>query len=168
MAYCLRKTGQARRDWRTVVATGSGSSDLPAAQLWTVWSDLERWPAWSPIHRSVKLVDAKPLSVGSSFDQELELGFPVGVQRERATFDEFETQVRASWSGDKNGVRSCHVWRFEPMPEGGTRVHNVEIFVGTTIGLVKPFVAKRWNGLFQRSVDALIAATRDASRGQPR
>jgi uncharacterized membrane protein len=163
----LRKVGQAKRDWRTLVVAGSGSSNVSAAQLWAAWSDLERWPAWSPIHRSVKLVDAKPLSVDSSFDQELELGFPVGVQRERATFDEFEPQVRASWSGNKNGVRSCHVWRFEPTPDGGTRVHNVEIFVGTTIGLVKPFVAKRWNGLFQRSVDALITATRDASRGQP-
>jgi hypothetical protein len=29
-------------------------------------------------------------------DQELELGFSVGVQRERATFDEFDPQVRAS------------------------------------------------------------------------
>jgi uncharacterized membrane protein len=167
IAYCLTKVGQAERDWRTLVVVGSGSSNAPVAQLWTLWSDLERWPAWSPIHRSVKLVDAKPLSVGGSFDQELELGFPVGVQRERATFDEFEPQVRASWSGDKNGVRSCHVWRFEPTPDGGTRVHNVEIFVGTTIGLVKPFVAKRWNGLFQRAVDGLIAATAGTRPSQP-
>jgi hypothetical protein len=52
------------------------------------------------------------------------------------------------------------------MPAGGTRVHNVEIFAGTSIGLVKPFVAKRWNGLFQRAVDGLVGATTGTGRGQ--
>ncbi|NUT21841.1 MAG: hypothetical protein HOV77_21920 [Hamadaea sp.] len=165
VAYCLAKIGQAEPDWKTLVVEGSRSSAVPVEQLWATWIDLESWPSWSPIHRSVKLVDARPLSVGSSFDQELELGFPVGVQHERARFDEFEPQARASWSGDKNGVRSCHVWRFEPTPGGGTHVHNVEIFVGTTIGLVKSLVAKRWNGLFQAAVDGLIAAA-GADRGQ--
>jgi hypothetical protein len=154
-------------DWKTLVVAGSGASKALDAELWAVWSDLERWSAWSPIHRSVTVVDATALSVRGSFDQELALGFPVGVQRERATFDEFEPSVRASWSGDKNGARSCHVWRFEPMPGGGTRIHNVEIFFGTTIGLVKALVGKRWNHLFQRSVDGLIAATTAAAEVRP-
>jgi hypothetical protein len=163
IAYCLTRAGQAAVDRRTLVVAGSGTSPASAAELWAVWCDLERWPAWSPIHRSVTVVDATSLSVGGSFDQELGLGFPVGVQRERATFDEFEPHVRASWSGDKNGVRSCHVWRFEPVSGGGTRIHNVEVFVGTTIGLVKPLVGKRWNRLFQSPVDGLIAATTAAA-----
>ncbi|WP_406232133.1 SRPBCC family protein [Nocardia sp. NBC_01009] len=167
IAYCVTRMGQAAVDWRTLVVAGSGTCPASAAELWAVWCDLERWPAWSPIHRSVAVVDASSLSVGGSFEQELGLGFPVGVQHERATFDEFEPNVRASWSGNKNGVRSCHVWRFEPMPGGGTRVHNVEVFVGTTIGLVKPLVGKRWNRLFQGSVDGLIAAAAAAAEVGP-
>lgn len=134
---------------------------------WAAWSDLERWPAWSPIHRSVTRVGDAPLTVGGRFDQELGLGFPVGVQRERVTFDELEPNVRASWSGQKNGVRSCHVWRFEPMPRGGTRIHDVEVFAGTPIGQVKPLVGKRWNRLSLRSVDGLIAAAKGAVEVHP-
>ncbi|GAB3832067.1 hypothetical protein GCM10027610_023620 [Dactylosporangium cerinum] len=159
VAYCLAKVGQSRVDWKTLVVAGSGVSNVSPAQLWAVWSDLERWPAWSQVHRSVRVAGVNALSIGGTFEQELELGFPVGVQRDRATFDELVPCVRASWSGDKNGVRSCHVWRFEPISGGGTYIHNVEVFAGTTIGLVKPLVAKRWNRLFQQAVDGLIAVT---------
>jgi len=123
------------------VVEGSGTSPASAAELW---------------------------AVGASFDQELGLGFPVGVKRERATFDEFEPDLRASWSGDRDGVRSCHVWRFEPVQGGGTRVHDVEVFTGTTIGLVEPLVGKRWNRLFQASVDGVIAETASAAEIRPR
>jgi hypothetical protein len=43
---------------------------------------------------AVKLVGPEPFAVGGSFDQGLGLGFPVGVQRERATFEEFEPPLR--------------------------------------------------------------------------
>ena len=75
IAYCLTRVGQAAVDWRTLVVAGSGTCPASAAELWAVWCDLERWPAWSPIHRSVAVVDAMSLSVGGSFDQELGLGF---------------------------------------------------------------------------------------------
>ncbi|MBL7489147.1 SRPBCC family protein [Frankia sp. AgB1.9] len=168
VAYCLERVGLAKPDWKTLVVEGSGTSKATAADLWAVWSDLEHWPNWSPIHRSVAPVDANTLSIGGSFDQELGLGFPVGVQHERATFDEFQPAAQVSWSGDKNGIRSCHRWQFQPTPDGGTRIHNVEIFVGTTMGLIKPLVGRRWNRLFQRAVDGLIAATTGAAEGSPR
>jgi hypothetical protein len=99
IAYCLTRVGQVAVDRRTLVVMGSGTSPASAANLWTVWCDLERWPTWSPIHRSVAVVDATSLSVGGSFGQELDLGFPVGVQRERATFDDRTGQTRGSGGG---------------------------------------------------------------------
>ncbi|HTJ38458.1 MAG TPA: SRPBCC family protein [Dactylosporangium sp.] len=158
VAYCLRKIGRPRVDWKTLVVSGRGETRLAPERLWAVWRDLPHWPSWSPIHRSVAPVGGGELTVGGSFDQELDLGFPVGVQRERATFDELEPAVRASWSGDKNGVRSCHVWRFEAAPGGGTRVYNVELFYSTSIGLARPVLGPRWNRMFQGAVDGLIAA----------
>lgn len=37
----------------------------PAALVWSVLYDVQRWPTWLPTVRSVSLLDAAPLQVGS-------------------------------------------------------------------------------------------------------
>jgi hypothetical protein len=44
-----------------------------------MWTDLERWPVWSPLYRSVTGASTAELPAGSAFDQQLSLGFLIGA-----------------------------------------------------------------------------------------
>jgi hypothetical protein len=156
IAFCLQRIGQDRAGWDTLVVSGAADTAIPAAVVWARWTDLERWPAWSPLHRSVTRASTAELAAGATFDQQLSLGFPVGTTSQHVTIDLLEPARRVSWSGDNNGIKSCHLWSFTPSPDGGTHVSNVEVFAGVAIGMLRPLVARRWNRRFQAAVDGLI------------
>lgn len=159
IAFCLERTGQARANWKTLVVTGSAVSEIPVSRLWETWTELERWPQWSPLHQATTWVAGGSFTVGARFDQRLDLGFPVGTTTGHVTLDLVEPARRVSWSGDDNGLRSCHLWQFTALPDGSTEVSNVEVFSGTALGLIRPLVARRWRRRFQAAVDGLIAQT---------
>jgi len=156
IAYCLERIGKTAAGWDTLVVHGAADAAVPAKDLWTVWADLERWPAWSPLHRSVTRTGHGELAAGAAFDQQLSLGFPVGMTTEHVTIDLLEPAGRVAWAGDANGVRSFHQWSFTPLPSGGTHVSNAEVFAGLPVAMLRPLVARRWNRLFQAGVDGLI------------
>jgi polyketide cyclase/dehydrase/lipid transport protein len=162
-AYCLARIGKTRPGWDTLVVSGAASTTAGAPDLWAVWADLERWPRWSPLHRSVSWTGPARLAEGATFDQQLSLGFPVGTTTEHVTLAMVEPGQRAAWAGDSNGIRSCHLWSFTPLPGGGTQVSNVEAFTGLPIALVRPLAAGRWNRDFQGAVDGLIRQVTQAN-----
>jgi hypothetical protein len=107
------------------------------------------------------------LAAGAAFDQRLRLGFPIGTATEHVTITDLEPARRAAWAGSANGLRSCHLWSFTPLPGGGTRISNTEAFAGLPAALLRPLVARRWNRAFQAAVDGLIrhtASRTEASR----
>ncbi len=155
-AYCLERVDRTRPSWDTLVISGAADTVLSAEDLWAVWSDLERWPLWSPLHQSVTRADPGALATGAAFDQQISLGFPVGTTTEHVTIAELEPARRAAWAGQANGVRSCHQWSFTPLPGGGAHVSNTEAFAGLPVALLRPLVTRRWNRAFQAAVDGLI------------
>ena len=156
VAYCLERIGRERRTWDTLVVRGAADTGLSAEQLWTVWADLAHWPDWSPLHQSVTVTSPAPLAAGSTFDQRISLGFPAGTTTEHVTISLLEPARRAAWAGSGNGVRSCHLWSFTPLPGSGTRVINTESFAGLPAALLRPLAGRRWNRDFQAAVDGLI------------
>jgi hypothetical protein len=154
--FCLKRVGKSSAGWDTLVVHGTADAAQSAEALWSVWTDVTSWPAWSPLHVSVTRPDAGELTVGAAFDQRIRLGFPVGTTTERVTLAVFEPARRAAWEGAANGIRNCHLWSFTPLPEGGTRVRNTEVFVGLPAALLRPLAARRWNRDFQGAVDGLI------------
>jgi Polyketide cyclase / dehydrase and lipid transport len=122
IAFCLQRIGQDRAGWDTLVVSGAADTPVAAEVVWARWTDLERWPVWSPLHRSVTRARTAELAAGATFDQQLSLGFPIGTTRQHVTIDLLEPARRASWSGDSNGIKSCHLWSFTPFPDGGTHV----------------------------------------------
>ncbi len=160
-AYCLERVDRTRRGWDTLVVSGAADTAVPAEDLWEVWSDLEHWPLWSPLHQSVTRARPGALAVGAVFDQQIDLGFPLGTSTEHVTIAELEPARSASWAGDASGVRSCHQWSFTPLPGGGTRVRNTEAFAGLPVALIRPLVGGRWNRAFQAAVDGLIRRAAD-------
>jgi len=165
-AYCLERIGKARSGWDTLVVSGSADTELSPGDLWAVWSDLENWPLWSPLHQSVTRTGRSSLAVGSTFDQQLSLGFPAGTTTQHVTIAELEPKRCAVWAGDDNGIKSCHQWRLMPLPGGGTCVSNTEAFAGLPVALIRPLVVRRWNHAFQAAVDGLVRHT--ASTTKPR
>lgn len=154
--FCLKRVGKSAVGWDTLVVHGSADAAQSAEALWSVWTDVAHWPAWSPLHVSVTRPETGELTVGSAFDQRMRLGFPVGTTTERVTLAVLEPARRAAWEGAANGVRNCHLWSFTPLPDGGARVRNTEVFVGWPAALLRPLAARRWNRDFQGAVDGLI------------
>lgn len=161
--FCLQQVRRARAGWNTVVPVGTARTELSPDRLWEVLNDVEAWPKWSPLHRAVTWEEGSSLSVGARFEQQLDLGFPVGRSTEQVTLAFADPGSRAGWMGDNNGVRSCHLWTFTPIRDNGTEVSNVEALSGLPIALVKPLVADRWQRRFQAAVDGLIATAKAQS-----
>jgi uncharacterized membrane protein len=158
VAFCLDQLGIAKPTWKTLAIAAGATTDRPADRLWATWRDLPRWPEWSiPLHVSARWVSGDSFVAGAQFEQVIQLGFPLGRITSRETVRVVEPGRLVSWAKEENGVRSCHAWQFAPLPDGRTRVSNVEVFHGTPIGLIKPLVSARWRRLFQASVDSLIA-----------
>ncbi len=103
-AFCLERVGKSAAGWGTLVVSGAADTVLPAENLWAVWADLEHWPLWSPMHRSVTRVGLGALAAGVSFDQQISLGFPVGTTTQHVTIAVLEPARRAAWAGDANGM----------------------------------------------------------------
>jgi uncharacterized membrane protein len=159
VAFCLQQIGVGRPGWKTLVTAAGAIADQPADRLWATWSDLPRWPEWStPLHSAARWANGDSFVPGARFEQVLRLGFPLGRTTSHETVRVAQPGRLVSWSKEANGVKSSHLWRFEPLPDGRTRVSNVEVFHGTPIALIKPLVGARWRRLFQTSVENLIAA----------
>ena len=163
VAYCLERVGKKRAGWDTLVVGGASETTIPAETLWSVWSDLEQWPAWSPLHKRVTRGGSAKLTSGATFSQQIGLGFPVGTTTELVTVSLLEPDRLAAWEGHANGIRNCHLWSFTPLSSGGTHVSNVEGFSGLPVALLRPMVAHRWNRAFQDAVDGLVRRAADSS-----
>lgn len=165
--YCLQRIGRGAAGWDTIVVSGTVDTMTSAEDLWAVWANLHRWPLWSPLHRSAAWTSAARLTAGATFDQRISLGFPVGTTTEHVTISLLEPAHQASWAGSANGVGSCHLWSFTPLPGGGTRVSNTEAFAGLPVAILRLLVTHRWNRLFQAGVDGLVRAATAGQRERP-
>ena len=96
ITFCLKRIGKDTAGGDTLVVTGAADTATPPENLWAAWTDLERWPSWSPLHRSVTGTPETGLAAGASFDQQISLGFPIGTTTEHATFDLLEPGRRGS------------------------------------------------------------------------
>jgi len=143
-------------NWKTLAVSASREVDIPRERIWEAWTQLERWPQWSALHTSARWLKGNQWQAGAQFEQTLNLGFPLGSMTMTETVGSITPGQRVSWWKDEKGVRSNHVWTFETLADGRTRITNLEIFHGASIGLIKPLVARRWQRLFEDSVNRLI------------
>lgn len=141
----------------TLVIHTSAETDLSPEEIWKVWSDLERWPTWcKPLVSSTRWLEKRDWEVGAKFEQTLHLGFPNGKKVSVETVREVNENQSVTWWKNEAGVKSCHIWFFMPLQNGGTRVYNTEIQVGYQVLLYKIFVKGGWTSAFQQCVDNLI------------
>jgi hypothetical protein len=159
----LRPIGVGEPSWQTLVIYASRDVELPRDQVYETWSKLESWPSWS---RSLVLqahwLDLPGWRAGARFEQTLDLGFPLNHLHSVETVAAATPGQLVSWSNDQNGVRTNHIWSFEDLPGGGTRIIDCEIFQGAVAGFVRPLVEKDWQQRFEDSVSGLVSLARRA------
>jgi hypothetical protein len=155
--YALQKVGLEQPSWKTVVVSASEEVTLPRESLWEIWMKLEEWPHWStPLHVSTRWIGEPGWRVGATFEQVLDLGFPLGQTVSPETVGAIVDAESVSWWKDVKGIKSCHVWEFAALSPDRTRVTNTEVFHGVSMGLLKPLAARNWQRLFEASVTGLV------------
>jgi uncharacterized membrane protein len=93
--------------------------DAGAADVWSIYSDVERWPEWTPSVRTSEYVDGRKLVVGAR------------VRIEQPKLPKAEWEVTAvvpgrswTWVATGPGVRTTATHTVEPTEGGTTRVHQ--------------------------------------------
>lgn len=127
--------------------------DAPIDDVWTVYSDVERWPDWTASVGSVEFVEGHAVAVGARARIK-QPKLPVAVWEVSAV----EPGRSWTWVATGPGVRTTAVHTLEPEGEHKTRVHQTivqEKFVGAIIGrmygrLTREYLAMEAAGLKQR------------------
>jgi hypothetical protein len=157
----MQPIGQAGPSWQTVVLFASRDTDLPPAKLWATWERLESWPQWSsPLVVETRWLDSPGWRAGARFEQVLDLGLLLSRVRSTETVGFVDPGRLASWWKDEGGIKSSHVWSFEPLPDGGCRIVDLEIMHGVLMGLARPLAEQSWQRRFDDAIDGLIVAAR--------
>ena len=155
--YALQKIGVGRPSWQTVIVSASKEVELPRQALWATWTKLEEWPQWSlPLHVSTRWTGEPGWRVGATFEQVLNLGFPLGQTVSPETVEAVVSGESVSWWKDAKGIKSCHVWEFVALSPDRTMVTNTEVFHGVSMGFLKPLAARKWQRLFEASLAGLV------------
>jgi uncharacterized membrane protein len=91
--------------------------DGPAERVWTVLSDVERWPTWTASMSEVRRLDSEPFGVGSRARVK-QPRFPAVVWR----VTEFEPGRSFAWQAESPGGRTLADHRVSEAPAGGVDV----------------------------------------------
>ena len=108
----------------------------------------------SPLVNATQWTSGDPWRPGSEFVAELNLGLRSETAKNRVM--SVDPGRSAEWGQSRGGLRTAHLWRFEPRRSGGVHITSVAVFHGSSIGVQNPFVAKRLRRLFQAQVEGLV------------
>ena len=110
--------------------------DASPAQVWSILSDLPRWPAWTPTMKTFEWVEGDHLAVGAKARLQLD-GAPKAVW----TVTQLDEGRSFSWAADTMGVHTIGSHVIEPR-DGGSRVTLTLEQTGLIAILLKPMIAR--------------------------
>ena len=115
--------------------------DAPAATVWEIYSDVERWPEWTESVTSVELLDPAPLRVGSRA-RIRQPRLPVAEW----TVTEIDDGRSFTWVARGPGVRSTGTHLVEPAGEGARATAILEQggALGPVLGFLTRGITKRY------------------------
>ncbi len=149
--------GEKGPNWKSLVISCTAETDIHRDTLWKAWTKVEDWSKWQGmLVTSAKWTKDSVWKAGSEFEQTLDLGFPVGSKSTMEIVGEVKTKSYAAWWKNAGGVKTYHIWTFDPLPNGRSRVTNTVVFHGPLVGLTKIFYSSNWSDKFRRAVEGLI------------
>jgi uncharacterized membrane protein len=90
------------------------SIGAPAAKVWAVLVDIERWPTWTKSVQSATRGESGPLQVGSTATVK-----QPKLAKSRWVVTEVEPERNFTWVSNAPGVTSVGSHRVDPTPAGG-------------------------------------------------
>jgi hypothetical protein len=156
----LARLGLPSASGKVLAVTASADTKLDPEHVWATWSKLDQWPRWSKSFVSAsRWLEGRKWEVGAQFELVRTLGFPIGRQVTVETVREVNEGTSVAWWDGKGGsFRTCHIWFFESLPEGGTRIHSTEVLVGWVVALFKPLMRRTLTRSFEEATQALARA----------
>lgn len=162
----LNNLGVQKPAWNTLVITATRDVRLPVEALWEAWSNLDDWSMWSCRHLSARWTAKERWQPGAQFEQVMNLGFPLGRQKVKASLAEVSPGRTVRWSTARKGSKTCHIWSFTLLPNRQVRLTTTEVFQGDLYGLLKPLLILQWQKPLNRSLDALIRLAKVSQAGR--
>ncbi len=161
----LGRLGMTQPHVGTLMISASTKTKAAPEDVWRTWSEIENWPKWgNPFIVNSRWLERREWEVGAKFEQAHQWGFPFFHTVSIDIVKEVNPGQSVSWWKSAKGIRSCHIWFFEPLREGGTRIVKTEVFVGFSIWLFKPLLKKKWSKFFQDTVNGLARSAERAER----
>jgi hypothetical protein len=154
--HVLDRMGIDSPSWRSLIVLSSADAEADPDRVWLTWTDIDNWPSMSSLVNSTRWTSGDPWRPGSEFVAELNLGLRLGSETAKNRVMSVDPGRSAEWGHSGGGVQTAHLWRFEPRQGGGVHITSVAVLHGSSIGVLKPFVAKRSRRLFQAQVDGLV------------
>ena len=154
--HVLNRMGLDSPSWKSLIVLNFADAEADSKLVWLTWADIDNWPSMSPLVNSTRWTSGEPWRPGSEFVAELNLGLRLGGKTAKNRVVSVDPGRSAEWGRSRRGLRTAHLVRFEPRQSGGVRITSVAVFHGSSIGVLKPFVAKRWQRLFQSQVEGLV------------
>jgi hypothetical protein len=152
----LNRMGIDSPSWKSFIAVNSAESEADPERVWLTWADIDNWPSMSPLVNATRWTSGEPWRPGSEFVAELDIRPRLRTETAKKRVISVDPGRSAEWGQSRRGLQTAQLWRFEPRQGGGAHITNVAIFHGSSIGVLKPFVAKRWQRLFQAHIESLI------------
>ena len=152
--HVLNRIGIDSPSWKSLIMLNLADAEADPERVWLTWADLDNWPSMSSLVNATRWTSGDPWRPGSEFVAELELG--LGSETSKNRVMSVDPGRSAEWGHSRGGLQTAHLWRFEPRQGGGVHITSVAVFHGSSIGILKPFVAKRWRRLFQAQVEGLV------------
>lgn len=152
----LNRMGIGSPSWRSLIVLNLADAEADPGRVWLTWADIDNWPSMSPLVNATRWTSGDPWRPGSEFVVEMNLGLRLGSKTAKKRVMSVDPGQSAEWSQSRGGLRTAHLWRFEPRQSGGVHITSVAVFHGSSIGVLKPFVAKRWQRLFQAQIEGLV------------
>jgi hypothetical protein len=156
VVHVLDRMGIDSPSWRSLIVLSSADAEAAPERVWLTWADLDNWPSMSSLVNASRWTSGDPWRPGSEFVAELDLGLGLGSKAAKNRVMSVDPGRSAEWGQSRGGLRTAHLWRFEPLQSGGVHITSVVVLHGSSIGVLKPVLAKRWRRLFQAQVEGLV------------
>ena len=153
----LKKIDVDRSDWKTITMSSSRKVKIPKKKVWEVWSKIENWKYWPNASvKSTRWLSKPEWRIGSEFEQEVGLGFPLGTEVLKESIFEYKEGESVGWYRNAYDYISYNLWKFEELPDGNTIITSAQVLNGYSVGMLKPLVAERWQTKLDESVEGFV------------